>query len=137
MLLLEKVLSALLNYRSDKKQIYRALYALGLRYSSEIGKIYGKLGLNEVDEPNCKNLAYKAKMVLCHSWWKSKYYQSESVRLPAYFVKHMLYISDVEAYLFENASMVEEAGNAIDVGALAQNLHHFIRFIECEEDISQ
>jgi hypothetical protein len=41
-------------------------------------------------------------MVLCHAWWKKKAFIADVIVLPPYFTKHMLYISDVEAYLFEN-----------------------------------
>lgn len=78
-------------------------------------------------------------MVLCHRWWKSRTFQRDSLTLPSYFTKHMLYITDVEAYLFEsnNGSIQEEVESSIDFNGLLNNFHHLIRFIECEEEISQ
>lgn len=46
LILLEKILIALQNYRSDKKHIYRTLYLLGCRYYEKIGKIFASLNLN-------------------------------------------------------------------------------------------
>jgi hypothetical protein len=47
LILLEKILVALQNYRSDKKYIYRTLYQLGCRYYGDIGKIFSSLNLSE------------------------------------------------------------------------------------------
>lgn len=46
LILLERMLIALQNYRSDKKHIYRTLYLLGCRYYESIGKIFASLSLN-------------------------------------------------------------------------------------------
>jgi hypothetical protein len=46
LILLEKILIALQNYRSDKKHTYRTLYQLGCRYYQGIGKIFASLYLN-------------------------------------------------------------------------------------------
>lgn len=49
-------------------------------------------------EPNWKNITYKAKMIFCYSWWANF---SSSQEIPQYFGRHMLYIKDIEQYLFE------------------------------------
>jgi hypothetical protein len=131
LLLLEKILVALQNYRSDKKHIYRTLFELGRSYCSEIGKIFASLGVNEVEEPNPKNIGYKAKMVLCHHWWRRRAFATDGIALPTYFTKHMLYIADVEAYLFEASSgcIQEEVESSIDFAHLHSHFHHLVRFI--------
>ena len=47
---------------------------------------------------NWKNVTYKAKMIFCYKWWNCL---KDRNQLPFHFSRHMLYIKDVESYLFE------------------------------------
>jgi len=81
-----------MNYKSDKKSIYKMLFSLGRKYQTNIHDLPEKLGVIDDQEPNWKSILYKAKMILCYHWWN---YHFGNVTLPSYFSKHMLYIRDV------------------------------------------
>ena len=57
------------------------------------------------EEPNWKNLIYKAKVILVSNIGKDKW---PTQILPPYFSKHYLYIRDIEYYAFEKRENEKE-----------------------------
>jgi hypothetical protein len=98
-MILDKVLITLQIYKSDKKHLYKMLMSLGKIYQHWIGSLVDSFAIMDSSEPNWKNAIYKAKMVFCYCWWKQLKDRSQT---PYFFGRHMLYLKDVEPYLFED-----------------------------------
>ena len=126
LLILEKSIAALQADRADKKHIYRMLASLGKRYYLNIGTFIQSFGVIDQHEPNCRSVIYKAKMVFCFAWWQQL---KDKTGLPLYFGRHMLYIRDIQSYLFEeNYSMIDETAT-FDVSKIPKE--QLTSFIEC------
>jgi hypothetical protein len=53
--------------------------------------------VSESEEPNWKNIVYRARLVVVASMGKDKWPEN----LPLYFINHYLYIRDILLYAFE------------------------------------
>lgn len=90
--------------KSDKRKIYSLYFQIGLKYKAFIAGNFRKFyAYNDEEEPNCKIVVYKAKLVLL-------YHSIEVIResCPLYFVRHMMYMKNAEAYLFQQESFIVE-----------------------------
>lgn len=99
-LLVDRVNNALIANKSDKKKIYSLYLQIGLKYKVFISNAFSRFyAYTDEEEPNWKIVAYKAKLVLL-------YHSMELIRdgCPFYFIRHMMYMKNAEAYLFQQES---------------------------------
>jgi hypothetical protein len=123
--ILDKVFPTLQNNKSDKKFIYRMLMSLGKKYAHWVDKVIGKLNILDQNESNWKSITYKAKMIFCYQWWTQL---TNRQHLPLHFSRHMLYIRDVEVYLFESNAVMRPESNRIDFSQMSNS--HLVSLIE-------
>ena len=114
-IILEKIFVVLQLNKSDKKFIYRMLMCLGTKYQKWVKDIIGKLCILEQGESNWKSVIYKAKMVFCYTWWSGL---QQRDGFPFHFNRHMLYIKDVEHYLFKEDNGMHGESYWIDFKAM-------------------
>lgn len=100
------------------------LILLGKKYLQWIEGIISQLLVVDQIEPNWKSITYKAKMVVCYAWWQQL---TNKDQLPFYFSRHMLYIRDVEPYLFHDDSAMKAEPHWTDLTKM--NPAHLISFI--------
>ena len=94
---------ALLAYKVDKKKIYLTCAKLGEKFPDFVSSLTDRILNYKEEEPNWKNLIYKAKVILISSMEKDRW----PLTLPSYFSKHYLYIRDIEYYAFPNYRSAE------------------------------
>lgn len=94
----DRLFVTLLNRSEDKRKIYIVCSKLGKKYPNYVlANLESIYKYNDNEEPNWKNLVYRARLIVVAAMGKEKWPKT----LPKYFVSHYLYIRDVLIYAFD------------------------------------